>query len=133
MFDKKEYNKNYKQSKKYKDGRKLYKQSEHGKRIVASVSKRYRDKRKLEVIQYYGGKCECCGEFNIKFLTIDHVKGGGNKHRKQLGVAGSSFYSWLIKNEYPKGFRVLCFQCNCAIGIYGICPHEEDSENFKKF
>jgi hypothetical protein len=25
---------------------------------------------------------------------------------------------------YPPGFRVLCHNCNMAIGLFGVCPHE---------
>jgi hypothetical protein len=32
-------------------------------------------------------------------------------------------YLWLKRNNYPTGFRVLCHNCNLAIGFYGYCPH----------
>src|SRR6266481_1243298 len=41
-------------------------------------------KRKLKMIKAYGGKCICCGEAQPKFLTIDHVRGGGLKHVKSV-------------------------------------------------
>ena len=31
--------------------------------------------------------------------------------------------SWLINERFPEGFRVLCHNCNQAIGYYGECPH----------
>ena len=79
-----------------------------------------------EVIDAYGGKCACCGETRKEFLTIDHVNGDGNKHKKELGVTGSGFYRWLKQNNYPKGFQVLCFNCNCGKGSYSVCPHNND-------
>jgi hypothetical protein len=36
-----------------------------------------------EALTYYGKACACCGEDRVKFLTIDHTNGGGNKHRKE--------------------------------------------------
>ena len=84
--------------------------------------KRWRDINKINVINHYGGKCKCCGETRIEFLTIDHIFGNGNKHRKKVG-GGSVFYRWLIKNNLPVGYRVLCYNCNCAIGYFGYCPH----------
>jgi hypothetical protein len=31
----------------------------------------------------------------------------------------------LKKHGWPKeGFTILCFNCNCAKGIYGTCPHQ---------
>ena len=53
------------------------------------------------------------GEKIIDFLTIDHINGGGNKHLEAIRkVGGQSFYNWLITNNFPKGFRVLCWNCN---------------------
>lgn len=81
---------------------------------------------KGEVMRAYGGKCACCSESALEFLTIDHVNGGGGKHRKKLGVsAGISFYRWLRKQGFPKDeYQVLCYNCNCARGFYGVCPHK---------
>jgi hypothetical protein len=90
--------------------------------------KKNRKKERLQVIFHYSqGKncCACCGENIIEFLTINHINGGGNKHRKEVGArSGEKFYKWLIKNNFPKGFNVLCMNCNMATGIYGICPHQ---------
>jgi hypothetical protein len=83
-------------------------------------------KRKVETINHYGIVCACCGEDNVDLLTIDHVNGGGKKHRKEIGVrAGYGFYSWLRNNNFPTGFQVLCFNCNDGRSVNGgICPHE---------
>ena len=43
-------------------------------------------------------------------LTIDHIKGGGTKHRKK--IKGEKITVWLKKNNFPKGFQTLCFNCN---------------------
>jgi len=85
---------------------------------------------KTEVISAYGGRCECCGESAMEFLTIDHVNGGGTKHRKVVG-AGGTFYYWLRRNNYPSGYRVLCMNCNCSYGSYGYCPHKT-KKDFKE-
>ncbi len=88
-----------------------------------------RRETKLKVIDHYSqGKkwCGCCGENHIEFLTIDHIFGGGGKHRKEIAPqAGLSFYRWLIKNKYPDGFRVLCMNCNFSLGKYRYCPHQK--------
>lgn len=72
------------------------------------------------VFGYYGGKCECCGDSTLEFLTIDHVAGV-----KPSGVPewGRDLYMWLVRNDYPDGFRALCHNCNFAYGVHGICPH----------
>lgn len=92
---------------------------------INNHNKENNQKRRMIVLQFYGGnppKCACCGEKEIKFLSIDHIKGGGTKHRKEMGV-GKSIYPWLIRNNFPEGFQVLCHNCNMAKGFYGICPH----------
>lgn len=79
---------------------------------------------KIDVITNYGGKCECCGETKIEFLTIDHRDNDGAAHRKKLGKI--LFYRWLRRMRYPKdGFRLLCINCNFALGMYGYCPHQK--------
>ena len=86
--------------------------------------KNYRLIVKKRILEHYGVKCTCCGETRIEFLTIDHINGGGNKHRKEIG-GGSKIYNWLIKNNFPEGFQVLCFNCNCAKSFSGYCPHKK--------
>jgi hypothetical protein len=91
-------------------------------------NRKQRDQRaaaRLEVIGHYGGSCACCGEKHILFLTIDHIDGGGNQHRKSLRLsAGAAFYAWLKRNNFPAGYRVLCWNCNITTGLYGSCPHK---------
>ena len=83
---------------------------------------------RMNVLYHYGGnppKCACCGVDHIEFLCIDHINGGGNKHRKEINLfGGHNFYRWLIKNNYPSGFQVLCFNCNSSKAHYGYCPHD---------
>lgn len=84
-------------------------------------------KRRLLVIMTYGGRCVCCKESELAFLTMDHIDEGGNAHRRTLtkdgSIAGSpKFYNWLIKNNFPSGFQVLCHNCNFAKS-HGGCPH----------
>lgn len=81
---------------------------------------------KLQVMTSYSKgtpHCECCQEKAMEFLSIDHIYGGGKEHRKMTG-SGISFYRWLINNNFPKGFRVLCMNCNHSFGHFGYCPHK---------
>lgn len=95
----------------------------------AATGRRNRRAAREEVLKHYGKRCECCGETAVEFLTIDHINGGGNKHRRELGNRGGyRFYLWLIRNNYPDGYRVLCFNCNCAIAFSGACPHQRKRE-----
>ena len=85
-----------------------------------------RGKYRRLVIEHYGGinpKCSCCGESMYEFLTIDHISGNGNQHKKAIKKTGDAFYGWLINNNYPEGYQVLCMNCNHSYGHYGYCPH----------
>lgn len=83
--------------------------------------RQWNKKIRLLVLNHYGAKCKCCGEAHLEFLTIDHIHGNGNQHRK---IIPSTIYVWLKQNNYPKGFRILCFNCNCAKYYSGYCPHK---------
>lgn len=111
------------------------------KEIIIIKAKKYREKNRLEinkrvklnrqkirlvVLSHYcagNPRCACCGEDEYKFLSIDHINNNGGKHRRELG-SNSYMYDWIIKNNYPKDFQVLCMNCNTAKGWYGICPHK---------
>lgn len=94
----------------------------------ASKARAARNRKILKEIVmavYSGGRCACCGETEISFLTIDHVDGGGQKHRKEVGKAGSPFYKWLKDNGFPGGFQALCANCNQSKSINGgTCAHQ---------
>ena len=79
------------------------------------------------VIDHYGGKCACCGDAHMKFLTINHIEGGGRKHLKSIKRKGNTFYVWLKVNGWPEGFNVLCMNCNLSMGAYGYCPHQANA------
>lgn len=87
-----------------------------------------RKKLRLEVLAAYGNVCACCGEGRIEFMTIDHINGDGAAHRREKGVGRNGLYSWLKRNQWPSGFRVLCWNCNESLGHYGYCPHTRDRE-----
>ena len=84
---------------------------------------------RLKILQAYGGdppRCVCCGESILAFLALDHINGGGGKHRQETG--GGGFYVWLAKNNYPEGFQVLCHNCNQGRRMNdGVCPHKSKS------
>lgn len=93
---------------------------EHARRIKGQL--------KAEVITAYGGRCACCGESMSQFLTIDHINNDGAEHRKSLGQFpfGKTIYKWLKERGFPKdNFQLLCFNCNCAKGLFGRCPHQQ--------
>ncbi len=93
--------------------------------VKSKYGRQYKHEAKIAAFNAYGGcRCVCCGEESVVFLTIDHIKGGGNKHRREVlgGKGGFVMYQWLKLNNYPAGYRVLCFNCNFA-EAHGGCPH----------
>lgn len=66
-------------------------------------------RRKKCVMEHYGKACAWCGFGDWRALTIDHVDGDGAEHRKK--VISANLYRWLIKNNFPPGFRILCMNC----------------------
>ena len=91
-----------------------------------NYAKEYARKQRLDTLLHYsneGLRCACCGEEEVAFLALDHIEGGGNKHRKEIGV--SSIFGYLKARGYPKGYQVLCHNCNMAKGFNGICPHKK--------
>lgn len=100
------------------------------KRDWASVKKynsKAKARRRLKVIKHYSNgdnKCVCCGEPNIRFLTIDHCNNDGGIHRKTIGAR--RIYQWLINHNFPPGYQILCWNCNCGRAMNGgICPHKD--------
>mgnify|MGYP000921627588 CR=1 FL=1 len=103
-----------------------------GREWTRQASIRAHRRHRSAVLDHYGRRCRCCGETNEAFLVIDHIDGGGNAHRRQLGkgkIAGSRlFYGWLHRNGFPPGFQVLCHNCNFAKSHHpGGCPHQTRS------
>lgn len=91
----------------------------------SEIAAKTRAKTRRDCMVAYGGKipkCACCGEKEYRFLQLDHINGGGTKERVKYG-AGTGMFSMLRKKNYPKGYQVLCANCNHA-KQYGICPHK---------
>jgi hypothetical protein len=78
---------------------------------------------KLEIIAHYGGMCACCREPSPYFLQLDHPNGDGAEERRRLKKDGNGLYSYLRVQGFPKGYRILCTNCNFALGKYHFCPH----------
>lgn len=89
-------------------------------------TREYSRAMRRRALDHYGRECVCCGETEVRFLTLDHINNDGNEHRKSLGLrSGYAFYQWMEKNGYPNTLQVLCWNCN--MGKYfngGMCPHQ---------
>ena len=114
--------KKYRQTEKYKAYQKKWKDDNveyikkksdyHNKISNPKRLKRFRDRRLL-VLNHYSTKsypiCAKCGEKKSEFLHVDHILGV----KKQEGVRGASnLINYLLKNDCPDGYQILCGNCN---------------------
>lgn len=82
---------------------------------------------KLQVLSHYSNPlgipiCNNCGEMDVDVLCLDHIKGGGRKHMDKLTM---TLYNWVVRNNFPAGFQVLCANCNlrkARLEYKGITP-----------
>lgn len=77
-------------------------------------TKRSSQRLKEEVFSHYGNGyigCVNCGETRLACLSIDHIKGRTEKEKNKTGLKGVAMYRWLKRNRYPKGYQVLCMNC----------------------
>jgi hypothetical protein len=105
-------------------------------KIYASYRDKLRTGLRRRAVIRLGNECECCGEQHKEFLTLDHINGDGAVHRKEMGggsgLAQYRIFAWAVKaplEEVKAKVRVLCFNCNLAIGFWGYCPHRMTSEH----
>ncbi len=81
---------------------------------VRQYHREYKRRIKGEVLAHYGNGmlvCVVCGENSLPCLSIDHVAGGGKKHRRQASIRGNNIYGWLRKQGFPSGYQTLCMNC----------------------
>lgn len=105
-----------------------WKRTEVGKSQQRDYAKlRNREFRRQVLFHYSGGvpQCSCCGESELVFLAVDHVNNDGNIHRKRIK---QNLCQWLVLNGFPDGFQILCFNCNMAKHLLGVCPHQALTE-----
>ena len=92
------------------------------------INKRFNERAKTIIFNYYGKSCICCGETEPLFLTLDHINNDGRQDRPKDGST-SIWYkkiATLIRTGKPrKDLRVMCYNCNCGRARNrGICPHQ---------
>ena len=83
--------------------------------------------RRLVISHYSEGQncCACCGEYRYAFLTIDHLIPTWQGKRPH-NEGGDALARRLIKNKFPLGFRILCYNCNISRSHGRVCPHEKE-------
>ena len=89
--------------------------------VLSKKKKEYYERLKTDGIRHYGGKCSCCGEAIEEFLTLEHINGRSGIGKRKTG---KKMWEKAKSEGYPDKYTVLCFNCNCAKGAFGYCPHE---------
>lgn len=121
----------YQRKKEYYQKKSSIYRRDHKEKVVALNAKWQSERRFLhreQVVTGYGHKCICCGESETLFLEIHHPNRDGKADRARTGGNTYTFYKWLIENNFPKGYDLLCANCHRAIhqSKDGICPHKKN-------
>jgi hypothetical protein len=90
---------------------KAYSKSPKGREIMRKSATKTRDKRRVYLINFFGGKCVKCGFSNPLALHMDHTN--GRKGEKRLGNIDNRYF--FVK-KFPKLaksiYQLLCANCN---------------------
>ncbi len=115
----KEYHRNY--AKEHRDDANEYGKKNYPKYKDSKLEyqRKLRSRYKNKFLEMYGKGCSCCGETIYDFLTIEH-KQGQQKISRRTGLVA---YRDAVKEFRPDLYEVLCWNCNCAKGKLGYCPH----------
>jgi hypothetical protein len=114
--------------------RRAYQKELHSRPEVRTKIKEYKDNIRIQVLQTYSKRlsdsdipcCICCGKnSHHDFLAIDHIAGRKQmdfmpelvKIRYSSKLLNHTLFSWIIENDFPNGFQILCANCNFAKGI----------------
>jgi len=84
----------------------------------------YRKQLKEKLVAGYGGACRCCNQKEVAFLTIDHINNNGAEERRNGHRTSTALYRRLVRNNFPGGYQLLCWNCNAAKQYNGGCPHK---------
>ncbi len=87
--------------------------------------RRWQEHLREEAIEHYGGKCECCFDRTYEFLTIEAYEPKTRQMRKKSNYRAIEL--WLHAHDFPKGFRVMCWNCSGALARDGYCPHHDNA------
>ncbi len=117
---------------KIREGQRRYWKANKEKVYAYNTAWQYRARRRARglVVKGYGGKCICCGEKILVFLEIHHPNGDGKIDRKRTGGNSLTLYNWLIKQNFPKGYELLCANCHKAKHRTKekVCPHKTQNQ-----
>ena len=107
------------------------------KKNVRQYQKETNQEAKMTVFRHYSKEisnseipiCACCGYDDIRFLSLDHIDGRTNVSTKEKKLVSGALWKFVIKQKFPKGYQILCHNCNIAKGRGKFCPHQLDKMN----
>jgi hypothetical protein len=93
-------------------------QSCHDNQIVRMRDARKRNK--ILIYNHFGGKCEHCGETDIRVMTLDHVDNDGAIDKKSDSGKKQITTAWYVKlvrlinsnKSFPRKLQMLCYNCH---------------------
>ena len=79
-----------------------------------------RKENKLKVVAYFGGMCKCCGESDIRTLSIDHIDNNGKidcSSKSGKRIISPTWYARLVRaidngSIVQQNLQLLCFNCH---------------------
>jgi hypothetical protein len=102
---------------------------------VSELNRQYADEVRGIIFARYGTSCACCS--SAEDLTIDHVGGGGTRHRREVfngrDVGGWAFYRELIRLGLPDGYQALCRPCNLSKRDGSRCKLDHSPAGGRRF
>lgn len=91
-------------------------------------NKKCKEIKKQAYAGYGGFICNCCRVTEEAFLSLDHIANDGAKQRQtKHPYGGINLYRWIVANNFPQIFQILCHNCQWGKRIHGVCPHKKDT------
>jgi formate-dependent nitrite reductase cytochrome c552 subunit len=100
-------------------------------RKVRIERKQCRDKKRKTLLKLLGGKCVRCGFDDWRALQIDHIDGGGRKHRRKFNnILG--YYNDIEKSIISEEgkYQLLCANCNQIKKYEKDLPKQYESHRY---
>ncbi|KKQ94900.1 MAG: hypothetical protein UT21_C0011G0008 [Candidatus Woesebacteria bacterium GW2011_GWA1_39_11b] len=116
---KKEYSKKYRENNKEKISNLGKTWRGNNKDSTRKAGRKEREKLKFDILNHYSNGKLCCANCSFndsRALQVDHIENNGAEERRKLFgnrlFAGTTFYRWVRRNNYPEGYAILCANCN---------------------
>lgn len=103
---------------KYRESHRDQINADHRRWYARNKDKAYANSRKhilklySDIYKRYGAICVRCGFADRRALQIDHINGGGTRHRKTFK---NDYNYYRFVRDAPEGFfQILCANCNAS-------------------